>query len=78
MRKRAAADRRRDKDRAGKRIITLPPSTAQLLSERRKRSYTEWIFPDPLHPERPTRPNAAYVRMKELLKKAGFAQYQIP
>ena len=43
---------------AGKRIITLPPSTAQLLSERRKRSYTEWIFPD--------------VRMKELLKKAGL------
>ena len=57
---------------AGKRIITLPPSTAQLLSERRKRSYTEWIFPDPLCPERPTRPNAAYVRMKELLKKAGL------
>ena len=57
---------------AGKRIITLPPSTAQLLSERRKRSYTEWIFPDPLRPERPTRPNAAYVRMKELLKKAGL------
>ena len=57
---------------AGKRIITLPPSTAQFLSERRKRSYTEWIFPDPLRPERPTRPNAAYVRMKELLKKAGL------
>ena len=57
---------------AGKRIITLPPSMAQLLSERRKRSYTEWIFPDPLRPERPTRPNAAYVRMKELLKKAGL------
>ena len=57
---------------AGKRIITLPPSTAQLLSERRKRSYTEWIFPDPLRPERPTCPNAAYVRMKELLKKAGL------
>ena len=57
---------------AGKRIITLPPSTAQLLSERRKRSYTEWIFPDPLRPERPTRPNAAYVRMTELLKKAGL------
>ena len=34
--------------------------------------YTEWIFPDPLRPERPTRPNAAYVRMKELLKKAGL------
>ena len=57
---------------AGKRIITLPPSTAQLLSERRKQTYSEWIFPDPLRPERPTRPDAAYVRMKELLKKAGL------
>ena len=34
--------------------------------------YTEWIFPDPLRPERPTRPNAAYVHMKELLKRAGL------
>ena len=56
----------------GKRTITLPPSTANLLSERKKHSYSEWIFPDPLRPERPTRPNAAYVRMKELLKKAGL------
>ena len=56
----------------GRRIITLPPSTAQLLSERKKKSFSEWIFPDPLHPERPTRPNAAYVRMKALLAQAGL------
>ena len=55
-----------------KRTITLPPSTAQLLSERKKKSFSEWIFPDPLHPERPTRPNAAYVRMKALLAQAGL------
>ena len=56
----------------GRRIITLPPSTAQLLSERKKKSFSEWIFPDPLHPERPTRPTAAYVRMKALLAQAGL------
>ena len=57
---------------AGKRTIILPPSTANLLSARKRNAYSEWIFPDPLRLERPTRPNAAYVRMKELLKKAGL------
>ena len=57
---------------AGTRKNVLPPSTAQLLSERKKKSFSEWIFPDPLHPERPTRPNAAYVRMKALLAQAGL------
>ena len=56
----------------GKRTITLPPSTANLLSERKKHSYSEWIFPDPLRPERPMRPNAAYIHLKGLLKQAGL------
>jgi len=56
----------------GKRTITLPPSTAKLLAERKTRSYSEWIFPDPLRPERPTRPNTAYTHMKVLLKQAGL------
>lgn len=56
----------------GKRTITLPPSTANLLSERKKHSYSEWIFPDPLRPERPIRPNAAYIHLKDLLKQAGL------
>ena len=50
----------------------MPPSTAKLLAERKARSYSEWIFPDPLRPERPTRPNAAYTHMKVLLKQAGL------
>ena len=54
------------------RTITLPPSTAKLLAERKTRSYSEWIFPDPLRPERPTRPNTAYTHMKVLLKQAGL------
>jgi integrase len=60
------------KTRNGKRDITLPASTAQLLRERKQGSYSQWIFPDPLRPERPTRPNGAYTHMKTLLKKAGL------
>lgn len=54
----------------GRRTITLPPSTAQLLKERRNRSCSDWIFPDPLRPERPTKPSSAYNHLKTLLKKA--------
>ncbi len=56
----------------GRRIITLPPSTAQLLAERKKGSYSQWIFPNPLHPERPTHPSGAYSHLKFLLKRAGL------
>ena len=56
----------------GKRTITLPPSTAQLLVQRKKKSYSQWIFPNPLQPEQPTSPNAAYNHLKTLLQKAGL------
>ncbi len=56
----------------GRRVITLPPSTAQLLTERKKKSYSQWIFPNSLHPERPTHPNGAYSHLKRLLKRAGL------
>ena len=56
----------------GKREITLPPSTAELLRERRKTALTEWIFPNPLKPERPTNPKSAYNRLKAILKEAGL------
>ncbi|MEQ3170640.1 MULTISPECIES: tyrosine-type recombinase/integrase [Oscillospiraceae] len=52
--------------------IILSPSTAELLRERQKSAVTEWIFPDPLRPEQPTRPGTAYNRMKSLLKAAGL------
>ena len=57
---------------AGTRKIVLPPSTAQLLTERRKTALTEWIFPAPVKPEMPTDPSAAYNRLKVLLKQAGL------
>ena len=54
------------------RTITLPPSTAQLLRERKKTALTEWIFHDPVRPEHPVVPNAAYKRMKKILADAGL------
>ena len=56
----------------GKRTITLPPSTAGLLAQRKKSSYSQWIFPNPIRPEQPISPNVAYNRLKTLLKKAGL------
>ena len=41
---------------AGTRKIVLPPSTAQLLRERKKTAPTEWIFPNPFDPEQPIAP----------------------
>ena len=60
------------KTAAGTRTIILPPSTVELLRERKKSALTEWIFPNPLKPEQPPRPSAAYERTKVLLKQAGL------
>lgn len=57
---------------AGTRTILLPPSTAQLLRERKGKSYSPWIFHDPLHPETPVNPSVAYYRLKKLLEEAGL------
>ena len=52
--------------------ITLPPSTAGLLAQRRKPSCSQWIFPNPLRPEQPVSPSTAYNHLKTLLKRAGL------
>lgn len=57
---------------AGTRTILLPSSTAQLLRERKESALTEWIFPDPLCPEKPVSPGCAYRRLKGLLEEAGL------
>ena len=56
----------------GKRKILLPPSTAELLAGRRKKSVSEWIFPNPVKPELPISPGSAYNQLKRLLKQAGL------
>lgn len=57
---------------AGRRIIKLPPSTVHLLSERKRASISQWMFPNPIHPEDPIMPNSGYTRMKKLLAEAGL------
>ena len=54
----------------GSRTILLPPSTAELLKKRKKKSYSDWIFPNPTVPELPVSPALAYSRLKTLLKYA--------
>ena len=56
----------------GQRTILLPHSTAQILRERKQSALTQWIFHDPLRPERPVNPSSAYRRLKELLEQAGL------
>ena len=58
------------KTRRGNRRILLPSSTTELLRERQKMSSSQWIFPNPLRPEQPVSPDAAYRRLKVLLKRA--------
>lgn len=55
---------------AGRRTIKLPPSTVQLLTERKAKSISQWIFPNPVHPENPVMPDSGYHRMKKLLADA--------
>lgn len=56
----------------GKKSFYLPVSTANVLRERKKNAKTEWIFNDPLRPDFPVAPPAAYRKMKELLEKANL------
>ena len=56
----------------GKRTIVLPPSTADLLKERKKTAMTDWIFPSLLCPENPVAPNSAYQRLRTILRQEGL------
>ena len=56
----------------GRRTIKLPPSTVQFLTERKQKSISQWIFPNPIHPEDPVMPNSSYHRMKKILAEAGL------
>lgn len=58
------------KTEKGTRTIQLPPSTVEILRERKKKSYSDWIFHNPTVPELPLSPGTAYRRMKTLLRYA--------
>ena len=59
---------------AGTRKILLPSSTAERLADRKKRSYSQWIFPNPLRPEAPLNPSTAYRQLKKILQEAGLPE----
>lgn len=57
---------------AGTRKIVLPASTVERLTERKKHSYSVWIFHDPLRPEAPMNPSTAYRQLKKFLAEANL------
>ena len=60
------------KTNQGMRTIILPHSVTEILRRRRADAISQWIFPDPMKPEDPVDPNAAYRHMKTLLQRAGL------
>ena len=54
----------------GTRTIVMPPSVADTLRNRKQTAVTDWVFPNYLHPEMPVHPEAAYRRLKIILKHA--------
>ena len=59
---------------AGTRTILLPTSTAERLTERKKCSYSPWIFHDPLRPEVPLNPGTAYRQLKKVLQETKLPE----
>ena len=58
------------KTNTGNRNITMPPSVSEVLQRRKRRAITEWVFPAFLNPEQPIHPEAAYRKLKVILKHA--------
>ena len=58
------------KTNQGMRTIILPHSVTEILQRRKVDAISQWIFPDPVKPEDPVDPNAAYRHMKTLLQRA--------
>ena len=58
------------KTETGTRTILLPPSTVEILKARKKKSYSDWIFHNPVVAEVPVDPSTAYHRLKTLLRYA--------
>ena len=61
----------------GKRTIYLPDSLWRLLATRKRRSFSEWIFPNLLKPELPLDPAKAYRQLKSILKKGNLPDIRL-
>ena len=60
------------KTNQGMRTIILPHSVTEILRRRKADAISQWIFPDPVKPEDPVDPTAAYRHMKTLFQRAGL------
>lgn len=60
-----------------KRTIYLPDSLWRLLAERKKKSFSDWIFPNLLKPELPLDPSKAYRQLKAILKKGDLPDIRL-
>ena len=58
------------KTNTGTRNIIMPPSVSEMLIKRKQSAITEWVFPAFLNPEQPIHPEAAYRKLKVILKHA--------
>ena len=62
------------KTTTGTRNIIIPPSVMDVLRKRKQTAITAWVFPAFLNPEQPIHPEAAYRKLKVILKHAGLPQ----
>ena len=60
------------KTETSSREILSPPSTSELLRQRKENSCGEWIFSNLRDIEKPMNPQCAYQHLKTILKKAGL------
>ena len=58
------------KTTTGTRNIIMPPSVMDVLRKRKQTAITAWVFPAFLNPEQPIHPEAAYRKLKVILKHA--------
>jgi integrase len=62
------------KTNTGTRNIIMPPSVMDALRKRKQTAISAWVFPAFLNPEQPIHPEAAYRKLKVILKHAGLPQ----
>ena len=60
------------KTNTGIRTIIMPPSVSEVLQRRKQTAISAWVFPSFLNPEQPIHPEAAYRKLKVILKHAGL------
>jgi integrase len=60
------------KTNTGIRTIIMPPSVSEVLQRRQQKAISAWVFPSFLNPEQPIHPEAAYRKLKVILKHAGL------